>query len=114
MKSGLFKACKIFVTASLTENQPMTLLEAQANGLVAVAINKRGMVDLIKNNHNGYLVKENDKQEFADKIVKLINSKSIYKKMKKNTLKEIQKHSLKYIGKEWEKEYSSLIKSKQI
>ena len=97
------------MTASTTENQPMTVLEAQVNGLVCVGINARGMKDLIKNGYNGYLVK--NKNEFAQKILSLLSNKKLYKKMKENTLKEIKKHYLNKIIKEWEKESSILIKS---
>lgn len=112
VRSSIFGASKIFVTASKTENQPMTLLEAQANGLVCVGLNERGLKTLIKNDYNGYLVKDNDKMGFARKIEYLIKNKVVYNKMKENTLKEIKKHSLKEVVKEWEKEYHLLISSK--
>lgn len=109
IKSEIFKTCKIFVTASTTENQPITLLEAQANGLVCVGMNVRGIKDLIKNNYSGYLVRKDNKNEFAKKIIALLKSKELLNKMSKNTLKEIKKHDISLVVQEWEKNYKNLI-----
>jgi len=105
LKSGIFKACKIFVTASTTETQGITILEAQANGIVCVGVNARGTKDLIKNNYNGYLVKEGNKKEFANRIVELFNNKELYNKMSKNVLKEVKKHDVENVIEEWERTY---------
>jgi len=109
LKSGIYKASNLFVTASKTESQGITTLEAQANGLVCIGVNARGTKDLIKDGYNGYLVKEGDKKEFANRIIALIMNKKLYDRMAKNTLKEIKKHDLKLIITEWEKVYRSLV-----
>ncbi|MFA7707742.1 MAG: glycosyltransferase [Candidatus Pacearchaeota archaeon] len=109
VKSSIFKACDLFVTASVTENQPMTILEAQMNGLPCVTISERGMKDLIKNGYNGYLVQNGDKNGFANSILKILANKKLFKKMQKNTLESIKKHYLDKIIDEWEREYSNLI-----
>ncbi len=97
IKSSLYKACDFFITASTTETQAITLLEAQANNLPCIVINKRGVKDVIKNNYNGLSVNDNNKEEFADAIVELSNNKSLYRKLKYNTRKEIKKHELSKI-----------------
>jgi len=109
IKSGIFKAADLFVTASTTETQGITMLEAQVNGLVSIGMDAGGTKELIKNNYNGYLVKKG-KKEFADKIVKLLKDSSLIQKMQRNTLKEIKKHNMKKVIEIWEKEYQSLIK----
>lgn len=113
VKSSIFKACDIFATASITENQPMTVLEAQANGLPCVGLNKMGMKDLIKNNYNGYLVKPEDKEEFSNKIIELLSNKKLLKKMKKNTLEMIKQHNLQEVINQWEQAYLHVIWHKQ-
>ena len=113
IKSPIFKESDLFVTASLTETQGITILEAQANGLVCVGINAMGVRSLIKNGYNGYLVKNNDTKDFANKVIALLTNKTLYKKMQKNTLKEIKKHDMKIVIKTWEKEYSKLIKNEK-
>jgi 1,2-diacylglycerol 3-alpha-glucosyltransferase len=107
VNSGIFKACDLFVTASITENQPMTLLEAQTNGLPCVGINKRGVKDLIKNGDNGFLV--NSKEEFAKRVIQILSNKDLYNKMRKSTLVKIKKHSTSEVIKTWQKVYKGII-----
>ena len=110
LKSGFFKASNIFVTASTTETQGITTLEAQANALPCVGINARGIKDIITDNYNGYLVKEGDKKEFSEKIISLLKNKTLREKMSKNALKEIKKHDMKKVISIWEKTYSDVLK----
>ncbi|MCX6707272.1 MAG: glycosyltransferase, partial [Candidatus Woesearchaeota archaeon] len=109
VRSGIFKASDIFITASTTESQGISTLEAQTNGLVCVGLNARGIKDLIRNNYNGYLVKYGDKRKFANRIVKLLDDDKTYERMRRNTLKEIRKHDIKSIIKVWEEKYLHLI-----
>jgi len=109
VKSGIFKASDLFITASTTETQGISTLEAQANGLVCVGIESRGIKDLIKNNYNGYLVENGDKQAFAGKVIKLLTDRKLHNRMKKNTLKEVKNHRIENVIKIWEKTYSNLV-----
>ncbi len=112
IKSPVFDECKIFATASITETQGISLLEAQANGIVGVGVDANGTKDLIKNNYNGFLVRLNNKKQFAEKIVTLFLDKKIYENMRKNTLKEVKKHELGNIIEVYEKTYYSLLEKK--
>ena len=111
VKSGVYGACDVFVHASTTETGPMTVLEAQANGLVCVAVKSRAM-RLIRNNVNGYIVEPNNKQAFADAAVKLLTEKSTYARMRKNTLKIIQRYDNARIAGLWEKVYRGVVRKK--
>jgi len=113
IKSSIFKACDLFVTASVTENQPMTVLEAQINGLVCVGINFRGMKDLIQNGYNGYLTEEKNPNEFSQKIIKLLSDAKLLNKMKKNTLKMIKADEMSKVIEIWEETYKGLINSRK-
>jgi len=103
IKSSIFKACDVFITASKTETQGISTLEAQANGLVCVGIDEGGVKDLIKSGYNGYLIKDKDKEAYISAVTRLLTNKSLYDKMKSNTLTEIKKHDLKIILSHWEK-----------
>ncbi|MBI2144640.1 glycosyltransferase [Candidatus Woesearchaeota archaeon] len=111
VKSGVYGACDVFVHASTTETGPMTVLEAQANGLVCVAVKSKAM-KLIRNNVNGYIVDANDKQAFADAVVKLLTKKSVYSRMRKATLASIKKYDMNYIASLWEKTYADIVRNK--
>lgn len=109
IKSGLIRQCNIFVTASVTENQPITILEAQANGTPCIAVDGGGMKDLVKNSYNGYLIEDGKKQLFADRVVSLLSNEKLLKSMSKKALKDIKNHDLPKTIDTWEKTYSNLI-----
>lgn len=112
VKSGIYGACEIFVNASTTETGPLTVLEAQANGLVCVAVKSKAM-KLIRNNVNGYLVDPSDKQAFAAAVVKLLTEKSTYSRMRKATLENIRKYDQANIAGIWEKLYEDVVRKKK-
>lgn len=107
VKSGIFGACDLFVTASTTETGPISLLEAQVNGLVAVIVKGRGM-ELVKNGVNGYVVDPNNRIAFADAVVKLLTDAKKYNSMRKATSRAIKKYDIEKIVKKWESAYISL------
>jgi 1,2-diacylglycerol 3-alpha-glucosyltransferase len=109
VKSGIFGACDIFMTASVTETQGITVLESQANGLVCMGTDAPGTKDLIQNGYNGFLIKDGNKKEFAEKAVQLLTDENLHNMMRQNTLKEIKKHYVGRIIERWEKEFSRVI-----
>lgn len=110
MGSSIFKENKIFVTASLTETQGITLLEAQSRGLVAVGVDANGTRDLIKDGCNGFLVKEGNKKEFALKVIKILSNKKWYQKMRNYNSKILKNHEMSRVIDQWIKTYSKCIK----
>lgn len=71
-ESGVYEASKTFVTASTSENQPLTILEAMAKGLPVIGPLAQGIPDLVKNGQNGFLFEPGDAQDLAEKIEQLI------------------------------------------
>ena len=112
-KSSLIAAADVFVTASLTENQPMTLLEAQANGTVCVGINTKGIKDVIRNGYNGFLAESDNKKDFANKVLMVLKDDKLRQKMEKCAKEEAKKYEYHNIINIWEQEYLRLIKEKE-
>ncbi|MGM5488288.1 MAG: glycosyltransferase [Nanobdellota archaeon] len=104
IKSGIFGACDVFVTASKTENQPMTLLEAQANGLVCVGPKAQGIPDLIGHNQNGLLVEPDSKKSFVDAILSL-RDVMLRKKLADCSRESIKEHDMERVVDRWEEIY---------
>lgn len=69
----LMKISDIAVSSSLREGLPVNVIEAFACGLPVVALNCRGMKDLVINSKNGYIV-ENSVECFNKKILLLIDN----------------------------------------
>ncbi|MFH0870787.1 MAG: glycosyltransferase [archaeon] len=109
--SGILGATDLFVTASVTENQPMTILEAQANGIPCIGVKAKGVPDLIKNNRNGFTVPVGNKKAFAAAVVKILGDDKLQKRLRKGTLRMIKRHDIGYVIDEWEKTYNRLIES---
>jgi glycosyltransferase involved in cell wall biosynthesis len=83
---NIYAAGDIFVYASKSETQGMVLTEAMYAGLPIVAVNAMGVKDIVGNQITGILVKEN-KQDFVDAVVRLLNDENLCKKFSENAKK---------------------------
>jgi len=116
VQSGVFKAVKLFVSASRTENQPMTILEAQANGLVCVGADARGIPDLVKDGENGLLFNPTDSDALAQAILDLTSredSQTKHAQFQKATEEMIQEHLLPNVVQKWSEVYPQVIEDYQ-
>ena len=111
-KSGIFGACKLFVTASTTETQSITVLEAEANGLPCIGPNAKGIPNVIDHNVNGFLVSPNNSQEIADAIKLLLSDSDLYKKFSANAILSAEKQDFNKILDGWEDRYLRVSKEK--
>lgn len=73
----------------------LVLLEAMAGGLPVVSLDGGGNRDFINNGENGYLLNNENQDEFANKIIKLFNNKIKYKKFVQNGHTTAKKHDIK-------------------
>jgi 1,2-diacylglycerol 3-alpha-glucosyltransferase len=64
----------IFVTASKSENMPLSVLEAMATGLPIIAVSENGLKEIIRDNQNGYLCQADDEDEISEKIKDLFEN----------------------------------------
>ena len=65
----------LFVTASTTETQGLTVVEAMASSTTPVCINDEAFMSTITNNLNGYIF--NNEEEYCDIILKLVDNKNM-------------------------------------
>jgi len=61
----------VFVTASVTEVHPLSVIEAMASGLPVLGIQSPGVGDTISDNETGYLVPRQDLPAFTAKMIRL-------------------------------------------
>ncbi len=71
------KAFDVFTAPSTKEGRPYVIMEAMAAGLPIVASHVGGIPELIKNNQEGFLVWQRDSEALAEKILELLNNKSL-------------------------------------
>lgn len=86
-----------FVSASLTETQGLTFIEALANGLCVFARYDEPLKDIIIENKTGYFFE--DTQEFVDKMLRYIHSDVSVKEMhRKQALEMVNQYNLDTFG----------------
>ncbi len=102
---------QIFVTASKTETQGLTVLEAIAASLPVVAIHDESFVDPIKNDYNGYLFK--DDQDYVNYINCLLDNKTRLEKMALNAYESSHNYSSTAFASNVLKVYKLAIKNKK-
>lgn len=83
-----FSKSDIFVLSSSYEGLPLVILEAMAAQLPIVATNVGGVKDIITN--NGLLVEADNIDVLANALRKVINDKSLRKKLGNNSFKNVQ------------------------
>ncbi len=105
---GLFHHARAFITASKTENQPMTILEATACGTPLILPYEKGIRELIED--NGFFFEADNIKELAEKILLLSSNDTLYKEFKKASLKLSDKYDGINVAKQFEKVYLENIK----
>ena len=95
----------IYAMSSHFEGFPMVLIEANSYALCPIAFNvATGPSDIIKSDTSGYLIEDNDLQDYADKLIDLMSDKQKRESMglqAKQSVKE--KFSKEAIMPLWEK-----------
>jgi glycosyltransferase involved in cell wall biosynthesis len=75
------KVADAFVTASVTEVHPLSVIEALASGLPVVGIQSPGVGDTIEDGVTGYLAPEEDLAVFTAKISRIVTDREAREKM---------------------------------
>lgn len=97
-----YMKASIFMMTSKNEGWPLTLLEAMQTGVVPIVMDSfAALHDIIQDGSNGYIVKYNDKKEFGNRLISLINNKNLRLKMSQEGLHSCTQYSIDNIGKEW-------------
>jgi len=76
-KEDLVKALwagDVFITASKSENMPLSLIEAMATGLPMVAVKEKGIAEMIIDGVNGYFAKTDDSNDIAEKLLLILQN----------------------------------------
>jgi len=92
----LLAMCDLFVTASVTEVHPLSVIEAMASGLPALGIHSVGVGDTIEDGRTGILASENQ-AAFAAKMTRLCLDSSLRRKMGSAARKASEKYAIERI-----------------
>lgn len=95
---------RIFMMTSAYEGWGLTLTEAQQFGCVPIAFNTfSSLSDIIINGENGFVVKENNFEDYVEKLKTLMNSYSLQKTMSICAISSSKRFALSDIIVRWDK-----------
>ena len=100
----------IFLTASHTETQGLTVIEAMASGSVPICIKDESFENAIIDKVDGMLF--NTEEECINIITKLYNDRNLLKKLSQQGIKDSDKFSSKYFAESVLKVYQEAIEKK--
>jgi len=88
--------CDLFVTASVTEVHPLSVIEAMASGLPALGIHSVGVGDIIEDSRTGLLASQNQ-AAFAAKMTRLCLDRNLRHKMGNSAREVSEKYAIERI-----------------
>ena len=95
----IYQAADTYITTSLEENLPNTIMEAMACGTPCVGFEIGGIPEMIDHQKNGYVAKAFDTADFAHGILETIKNKESWGKLARVKVEEqyaekiiVQKH----------------------
>ena len=74
----------IFITNSEKETRGLTVMEAAAAGIPAIAPRKGGVVDTVRDGSTGFLYQSQDRDDFLNKLTTLIGDRTLRESMGTN------------------------------
>jgi glycosyltransferase involved in cell wall biosynthesis len=93
---GYLAMADAFVTASVTEVHPLSVVEAMASGLPILGIQSPGVGDSVVNGETGFLVDEEDLAAFTAKMVRLVTEHAQRKEMGRRARQAVQTFSIEH------------------
>jgi len=97
----------IYVHSAIYEPFGLVLLESMASGTPIVTLDGKGNRELITNEENGFILDNLNPSSFGDKIIQLINNKTLYNKFQNNGKEFIKKYDIDNYIKKLIKHYKS-------
>jgi GalNAc-alpha-(1->4)-GalNAc-alpha-(1->3)-diNAcBac-PP-undecaprenol alpha-1,4-N-acetyl-D-galactosaminyltransferase len=102
---------EIYILTSRHEGLPMVLIEAMSQGMACISYDcVSGPSDIIKNEINGILVSDQNHKEMKAKLNSLLINNELRETLRNNSIKSLEKFSIKNVGEKWEKLFDSFYK----
>ncbi len=92
-KQDLLTRAHILLMPSAKEGWGLTIHEAGARGTPAIVYDVPGLREVVKDNVNGFICKENSAKELAKNAKELLENKDLYERLQKGAIAERNKHS---------------------
>jgi glycosyltransferase involved in cell wall biosynthesis len=80
----IYRSSNVFVSSSLNESYPLTILEAIGCGLPIIAFAVNGIVDQIRDGFNGFLVEPNNISSLSKRLRQLYDDTTLFSTLTSN------------------------------
>lgn len=99
----------VFVSASITETQGLTFIEAMAAGMPVIAKNDECIQGVVKHEENGLLFENNE--DLSDRLYEVLSDNEKRKKLAENSLNYVETVSADAFGKNVESLYYEILEN---
>lgn len=111
-KENLYKKSTCLVMTSSADTQGIVPLEAMSFGLPVVVAKAGGLIDLVSNGKNGLFFRTGSEDDLAEKILKVLNSRSLQKKLSTGGIETAKNLSIENRTAKLESFYEKFLPSK--
>lgn len=106
----LMQQAEIFILSSKFEGLPMALLEAMTQKMACISYDCiSGPSEIITNNINGILVKNQDQEDMAYQLNRIIKDEGLRESLRKNIDGSLKKFSIEAVADKWENLFSEIL-----
>ena len=102
----------VFTTASKTETQGLTVLEAMAASLPVVALDDDAFREVVTDDYNGFLFK--DKKGYVDAIIKIMKNPELQERLSIQARNTVEAHSAKFFAEQVLTVYKKALKARKL
>ena len=89
----IYKAAHLFITPSISEVMPLSIIEAAASGLPVIALKNSNLEDLVINEKTGCILNSNPRI-IAEKIANIFSNEKLLSRLSNNSFKHSQNFSV--------------------
>ncbi|TDM12389.1 glycosyltransferase family 4 protein [Macrococcus lamae] len=102
----LLQISDMMTLLSLREGLPKSVMEGMAEGLPCIVTNTRGLVDLVEDNVNGYVIEKDNDVSLVQSFANLANHSEERERMGNNSRRLVKDFSLNAVMKDYESSYN--------
>ncbi len=100
---AVYDTAKVFATATKQDAFPLSMVEALSHGLPLVAFDvNNGPKEIIENGQNGYLLKDGDVYNLAQKMIELLKDPAQLEELSENAYKSAKRYSYTKVWEQWQ------------
>ena len=86
---AILRACDVLLLPSTNEGLPLSILEAQASGVVVLAAPTAGIPEVVKDGLTGFLAAADDHRTYAERIAHLIRDPALHASIRAASIDQV-------------------------